>query len=179
MTQVCDDGRALGAQDALLSTSSCLCRLRWVQGGDQARPVTPGSGQAVARQLLQMPDLQHHPHRGVHQQVGFSPSPPRPPGLCMVPDLAAHDPCLSPQQHLPLFPSSYHTLAANSTPHTLGPHAVLPLPQILFSAPHMLAPPFWSRVPHPLLRVGPILPYSFPSYRPTPFAIVCLSMLTF
>ena len=151
LTQVCDDGRALGAQDALLSTSSCLCRLRWVQGGDQAWPVAPGSGQAVARQLLQMPDLQHHPHRGVHQQVGFSPSPTRPPGLSMLPDLAAHDLCPSSQQHLPPFPSSYHTLAANSTPPTLGPHAVLPVPQMLFSALHMLAPPF-------LLVSGPTPP---------------------
>lgn len=43
-----------------------LCRL---QGGDQARPVPPGPGEAVARQLLQVPNLRDHPHRRVHQQV--------------------------------------------------------------------------------------------------------------
>lgn len=55
------------------AASSCVCRLCWMQGGDQAWPVAPGTGQAVARQLFQMPDLQRHPHRGVHQQVGLSP----------------------------------------------------------------------------------------------------------
>lgn len=68
--------------------SSCFCRLCWVQRGNQAWPVAPCAGQAMARQLLQMPDLQRHPHRGVHQQVGVSsipppwlPGPPHPTGL--------------------------------------------------------------------------------------------------
>lgn len=43
-----------------------LCRLR---RRDQAGSVPPGTGETVARQLLQVSDVQHGPHGRVHQQV--------------------------------------------------------------------------------------------------------------
>lgn len=43
-----------------------LCRL-WRR--DQAGSVPPGTGETVARQLLQVSDVQHGPHGRVHQQV--------------------------------------------------------------------------------------------------------------
>lgn len=48
-------------------------RLRRLWGGDQTGSVSAGSGEAVARQLFQMPDMQLHAHRRVHQQVGAPP----------------------------------------------------------------------------------------------------------
>lgn len=180
------------------AASSCLCRLCWVQGGDQTRPVASGTGQAVARQLLQMPDLQRHPHRGVHQQVGLPLSLPQLPGLLHSSRHSPFSPCLNLQQYPPSFPSTYHTSATSSiSPAPPGPPMVFPLPEI-FSVPHVLTPSLpsglrshtlSSRVapyhlfPAPVPSTGPhealVLPCSFPSYWLSPFAIVYLSMLTF
>ena len=52
-----------------LPLSSFFSRLCWVWRRDQAGSVPPGVGEAVARQLLPMSDVQHGPHRRVHQQV--------------------------------------------------------------------------------------------------------------
>lgn len=58
---------------SLLHFFSCFCfvfsRLRGLWRRDQAGSVSPGAGETVARQLLQVSDLQHGPHGRVHQQV--------------------------------------------------------------------------------------------------------------
>ena len=124
--------------------SSCLCRLCRVQGGDQARPVAPGAGQAVARQLLQMPDLQRHPHGGVHQQVGVSPLPapasaPRPPHPSSLPPAAFAR--VSSSASLRLHPATTRPQPQTASPRPSGPSVVFPPPAMLSSLPDVLAPP--------------------------------------
>lgn len=53
----------------LPSSSFLFSRLCRVWRRDQAGSVSPGVGEAVARQLLPMSDVQHGPHGRVHQQV--------------------------------------------------------------------------------------------------------------
>lgn len=53
----------------LPSSSLLFSRLCRVWRRDQAGSVSPGVGEAVARQLLPMSDVQHGPHGRVHQQV--------------------------------------------------------------------------------------------------------------
>lgn len=54
----------------LLCCVTLCCRLRRLRPGDQAGSVPAGSGEAVARHLLQVPSVWLHPDRRVHQQVG-------------------------------------------------------------------------------------------------------------
>lgn len=53
-----------------LAPSFCFFpRLCWMQNWDQAGSISLSTGETVACQLLQMSDLQHGPHRRIHQQV--------------------------------------------------------------------------------------------------------------
>lgn len=83
---------------ALSHTPSCPRRLRRLQGGDQAGPVAAGAGEAVARQLLQVPNVRDHPHRRVHQQVSATAFPGCPRGRGCAQGLTRLSPLLSLSQ---------------------------------------------------------------------------------
>lgn len=164
---------AVGAPVLCSAASPCLCRLRWVQGGDQAWSVTPGAGQAVARQLLQMPDLQCRPDRGVHQQVGLSLSSPQPPGHCILPGLPS--PALtsisSSTTLTSIISTGYQLLATLVRPQTASgpPWGYLGLNFFLPSACACPLPPLWSWVPHAPPEAAsyhlllPLVPQHWPS----------------
>lgn len=90
---------------------SCPPRLCRLQGGDQAGPVPAGPGEAVARQLLQVPNVRHHPHRRVHQQVSChrpATFPGCPPGPGVWRGLSLTPPVPLPRDGIPYCESDYH-----------------------------------------------------------------------
>lgn len=118
-----------GIKRLCLAVSLCLCRLCWVQGRNQAWPVAPGSGQTVACELLQMPDLQCHPDRGVHQQVGVAPSTlpaciPLPPTSVSI--VQGHTHNITPHFLAPALLCSFPSLALGSQGLSLEHPHIMP-----------------------------------------------------